>query len=188
MEYMHRNPPPAIPPYGLVNISEQSELSHQNVTRNASAPDSIKHWGRESESVTGHSKTIGKNEHSVGLDVGAGAAASVDHPSSSMHRLNSGSDTQLNRSMASVNRAFSADPFTTSDTWKYNQFDTSMSPAAPLLGTSIWSAAPDPVSQTPPTSPARNLGPVGARHEAVPQGEGHQGSLQEDYGTLSIGL
>ena len=31
-------------------------------------------------------------------------------------------------------------------------------------------------------------GPGGARHEAVPQGEGHQGSLQEDYGTLSIGL
>merc|ERR1719499_869447 len=36
IEYMHRNPPP---PFGLVNIAEQAETLHQNVTRNASAPD-----------------------------------------------------------------------------------------------------------------------------------------------------
>jgi len=159
IEYMHRNPPP---PFGLVNISEQSELSHQNVTRNASAPDSIKHWSRETGSsvaISGPSQTISQNEQSVGLDVGAGATASADQ-SSSMHRLNSGSDTQLNRVMSTVNRAYSADPFTSSDTWNFTQFDTSMSP---LLGTSIWSAAPEPVPQTPPTSPVRNLGPVGSR-------------------------
>ena len=45
MEYMRKNHPP--PPFGLQlgNISEQSD--HQNVTRNASAPDTIKQWRGE---------------------------------------------------------------------------------------------------------------------------------------------
>ena len=120
MDYMHRNPPP---PFGLVNIAENTELSHQNVTRNASAPDSIKHWGPD-------------NSHKVANDSGNGPKAAKNDPSLNirvdppLQRLSSGSDTQLNKVLTPVNRAFSADPFNTNDTWQGGM--------SPLLGSSIW--------------------------------------------------
>ena len=144
MEYMHRNPPP---PFGLVNIAETSELAHQNVTRNSSAPDSIKHWDQ----------VMGQTMEAVRLSVASPGPGAQDQVSP-MQRLSSGSDTQLNRGTP-VNKTFSssaAEPWTFS-----NQFDTGMSP---LLGTSIWSApaASSPGLASPPVSPSRNLGPVGS--------------------------
>jgi len=53
MEYMRKNHPP--PPFGLLNISEQSD--HQNVTRNASAPDTIKQWAVEGQQREQHSRS-----------------------------------------------------------------------------------------------------------------------------------
>jgi len=142
MDYMHRNPPP---PFGLVNIAENTELSHQNVTRNASAPDSIKHWGPENSlKATNDTRNGAKNDLSLNIR--------VDPP---LQRLSSGSDTQLNKSLTPVNRAYSADPFSGQDgTWQ--------GAMSPLLGSSIWCSGP----VSPPTSPARNLGPVGSRPES----------------------
>ena len=159
IDYMHRNPPP---PIGLLNISEQSELSHQNVTRNASAPDSIKHWSRDQQ----HSAGPITAQHLSSIDQSQSSIASPGEQCSPVQRPSSGSDTQLDRVLSNVNRTFSADPFTTSETWKYNKFDTSS--MSPLITPSIWSA-PSPVSghdpslSSPPVSPARNLGPVGSR-------------------------
>ena len=143
MEYMHRNPPP---PFGLVNIAETSELAHQNVTRNTSAPDSIKHWDQ----------VMGQTMEAVRLSV-----ASPGPQGTQDLRPSSGSDTQLNRSPGPVNKTFSS---SAAEPWTFtNQFDTGMSP---LLGTSIWSApaaASSPGLASPPVSPSRNLGPVGSR-------------------------
>ena len=179
IEYMHRNPPP---PFGLVNIAEtsqqpirgqhsshvigQSEAEHQNVTRNASAPDSIKHWPGEVMSME------------------AARGATLASPG---ERLSSGSDTQLNRPVLAANQRASSRNFdqlepvtktfsSPAEPWTFsNQFDTGMSP---LLGSSIWSAASanqrpafesrDPNQPirglaSPPASPSRNLGPVGSR-------------------------
>ena len=83
MEYMRKNHPP--PPFGLGNISEQSTADHQNVTRNASAPDTIKQWRGE---VTG-------------------PVSKVEASTSSHSR----SDSQLNKGQSPVNRTISADPF-----------------------------------------------------------------------------
>jgi len=160
IEYMHRNPPP---PLGIVNITEQSSADafHQNVTRNASAPDSIRQWGTNCNPVS--------IVEPLGIGIGQPVAPTqMENPSprSPMQRLNSTSDTQLNRALSSVNRALSSDPFSSSDTWKYNKFET----ISPLLGTSmtpsssIWGAPPSPPQlATPPPSPSRNLGPVGSR-------------------------
>ena len=140
IEYMHRNPPP---PFGLVNIAETSELAHQNVTRNASAPDSIKHWDQ----------VMGQTMEAVRLSVASPSPGVQPDQASPLQRNSSGSDTQLNRGTP-VNKTFSssaAEPWTFS-----NQFDTGMSP---LLGTSIWSA---PAASSPPVSPSRHLGPVGS--------------------------
>ena len=96
MEYMRKNHPP--PPFCLGNISEQScsPADHQNVTRNASAPDTIKQWRGE---VTG------------------GQASQVEASSSPHSR----SDSQLNKGQPSqgppVNRTFSADPFSQPESW-----------------------------------------------------------------------
>lgn len=177
IEYMHRNPPP---PLGIVNISEQSlnhsDFSHQNVTRNASAPDSIRQWGSNCN------PNINQSAVSIVEPLGIGIGQSGPHtqmekasPRSPMQRLNSTSDTQLNRALSSVNRALSSDPFSSSDTWKYNKFETGISP---LLGTSmtpsssIWGAPPSPPQlATPPPSPSRNtnLGPVGSRPSKGPE-------------------
>ena len=149
MEYMPRNPPP---PFGRVNVAETSELAHQNVTRNASAPDSIKHWDQV---------LSGQTLETVRLSVASpGPGPGAQDQAQAMQRLSSGSDTQLHRG-APVNKTFSssaAEPWTFS-----NQFDTGMSP---LLGASIWSTAPtasSPGPASPPVSPSRNLGPVGSR-------------------------
>jgi ribonuclease ZC3H12 len=174
IEYMHRNPPP---PLGILNISEQSlnhsDFSHQNVTRNASAPDSIRQWGSNcNPSITQPAVTP--------LGIGLGQAAphtqmETTSPRSPMQRLNSTSDSQLNRGLSSVSRALSSDPFSSSETWKYNKFDAGISP---LLGTSmtpsasIWGAPPSPPQlATPPPSPSRtsNLGPVGSRPSKGPE-------------------
>ena len=127
MEYMRKNHPP--PPFGLVNITEQSD--HQNVTRNASAPDTIKQWKVEG----------GGGQHSR-------------------------SDSQLNKGQSPVNRTFSADPFSNSDSW--------LSPLT--LANSIW--AP-PVSP-PPISPSHSLGPVGSK----PQAQGLSDSRSQQYVNL----
>ena len=87
MEYMRKNHPP--PPFGLGNISEQSD--HQNVTRNASAPDTIKQWRGE---VT--------------------APVSQTEATTSSH---SRSEGQLNKGPGPVNRTFSADPFSQPESW-----------------------------------------------------------------------
>ena len=105
MEYRKNHPPP---PFGLGNISEQSD--HQNVTRNASAPDTIKQWRGEV----------------------AGAGSQVEASSSSPSH-HSRSDSQLNKGPGQagghqVGRTFSADPFSQPDSW--------LSPLS--LGTSIW--------------------------------------------------
>lgn len=169
--YMHRNPPP---PLGIVNISDQSlsqsEYSHQNVTRNASAPDSIRQWGSNCN------PNVNQSNVSIVEPLGIGIGQGVTHsqietasPRSPMQRLNSTSDTQLNRGITSVNRASSSDPFSSSDTWKYNKFEAGISD---LLRTNmnatsnIWGAPPSPPQlATPPPSPSRNsnLGPVGSR-------------------------
>ena len=166
MDYMHRNPPP---PFGLVNISEAGELGHRDVTRNASAPDSIKHWGRDQVPGPAPAEQLPCCAN-TGSNPAASAAAAEAGPG--MQRLNSGSDTQLNRGLAGVNKTFSADPFSASETWKYGSM-------SPLLGTSIWSA-PAPGLASPPVSPARNLGPVGSRPGAgAGAGAGGEERLQQ---------
>jgi len=171
IEYMHRNPPP---PLGLIGISEQSmnlaDYSHQNVTRNASAPDSIRQWGSSCSGPINNS-LVEPQQPPLGLGIAgpplahaAQIEAAASSPRSAMQRHNSTSDSQLNRGISSVNRALSSDPFSSSDTWKYNKFESGITD---LLGTSsIWSAAPSPPQLvTPPPSPSRNtnLGPVGSR-------------------------
>ena len=89
MEYMRKNHPP--PPFGLGNISEQSD--HQNVTRNASAPDTIKQWRGE---VTGAVSQV---------------EAATSHHSRSDSQLDKG------QSQSPVNRTFSADPFSQPESW-----------------------------------------------------------------------
>ena len=158
MEYMRRHlPPPLCPP-----PTHQEDFSHQNVTRNASAPDSIRQWGPSLLQPLGI-RTPPLEE-----------ARPAPAPRSPMQRLNSTSDSQLNRGF--VNRALSSDPFSSSDTWKYRDF-------SPLLGTSmtpsssIWGAPPSPPKlDTPPPSPNRSsrLGPVGSR-----PGAGKQEAVEE---------
>jgi len=169
MEYMHRNPPP---PLGIVNIPEQS-LNHQNVTRNASAPDSIRQWGSSCNPNINQSNVT--MVEPLGIGIVPHNQIETTSPRSPMQRLNSTSDSQLNRAMSSVNRALSSDPFSSSETWKYNKFDAGISP---LLGTSmtpsasIWGAPPSPPQlATPPPSPSRNanLGPVGSRPSKGPE-------------------
>jgi len=170
MEYMHRNPPP---PLGLVN---NSDFSHQNVTRNASAPDSIRQWGSNCNPTQGLNQAPVTMVEPLGLAIGQAVPHSQmeSSPRSPMQRLNSTSDSQLNRAMSSVNRALSSDPFSSTETWKY-KFDAGISP---LLGTSmtpsasIWGAPPSPPQlATPPPSPSRNsnLGPVGSRPSKGPE-------------------
>ena len=95
MEYMHRNPPP---PLGLPPTLEHTELTHQNVTRIASAPDSIRQWGSNTVSVSSPPVAV---VEPLGLVV----ASKQQPPLSPMQRSNSSSDTQLNRTL-------SADPGT----------------------------------------------------------------------------
>lgn len=180
IEYMHRNPPPP-----LHGIPEQhslshtgavlSDYSHQNVTRNASAPDSIRQWGSQGIQGLSQASNLGMKEsnynHLSGFGMSSNAleinsqSAAARSP---MQRLNSTSDSQLNHGFMAVNRAHSSDPFSSSETWKYKQFETTLSP---LLGSSmassIWSPSSSgspPKLDTPPPSPSRNsnLGPVGS--------------------------
>ena len=154
MEYMRRNLPP---PLGLPP-QQADDFPHQNVTRNASAPDSIRQWGSHQPLASAHSllQPLGISPPPPLEEVARNPVAPPLH--SPMQRLNSTSDTQLNRGFSSVNRALSSDPFSSSDTWKYRDF-------SPLLGSPIWAAAPPspPKLDTPPPSPNRNLGPVGSR-------------------------
>jgi len=140
----HRNHPP--PPLGMATPVE-AEQSHANVTRIASAPDSIRQWGAAPPALP-----------SPSVDQQTCAPA----PRSPMQRLNSTSDTQLNRTLSSG-------PFSvSSDTWKFSQFESGMSP---ILGTAtqssnIWGApaSSPPRVETPPPTPSHvNLGPVGSR-------------------------
>ena len=171
MEYMRRNLPP---PLGLPP-QQADDFPHQNVTRNASAPDSIRQWGSHQPLASAHSLLQPLGGLSQGglsppppLEEVARNTTVAPPLHSPMQRLNSTSDTQLNRGFSSVNRALSSDPFSSSDTWKYRDF-------SPLLGSPIWKegspiwcpAAGPPSSppklDTPPPSPNRNLGPVGSR-------------------------
>ena len=157
MEYMRRNLPP---PLGLPPAA-QEDYGHQNVTRNASAPDSIRQWGPHQSLASGSSLLQPLGISPPPLE----EVRASPNTHSPMQRLNSTSDTQLNRGFTAVNRALSSDPFSSSDTWKYRDF-------SPLLGTSmtpsssIWGAPPSPPKlDTPPPSPNRSslLGPVGSR-------------------------
>ena len=135
MEYMRRNLPP---PLGLPP-APQDDFCHQNVTRNASAPDSIRQWGSHQPLSTAPTLLQPLGISPPPLEEPRLAPATH----SPMQRLNSTSDTQLNRGFSAVNRALSSDPFSSSETWKYRDF-------SPLLGTSmtpsssIWGAPPSP--------------------------------------------
>jgi len=142
MEYMHRNPPPplGVPP------SDNTDFLHQNVTRIASAPDSIRQWG-----------AAGSTSLPVAVvePLGPLSPAAI----SPLQRSNSSSDTNLNRTV-------SADPFLT-DSWKY-KFESGISPilgSSGGQGSSIWGPLPSGGSTlTPPPSPGQaGLGPVGSR-------------------------
>ena len=160
MEYMRRNLPP---PLGLPP-QQAEDFPHQNVTRNASAPDSIRQWGSHQPLASTHSllQPLGISPPPTLEEVTRNnpcTATQQQQLHSPMQRLNSTSDTQLNRGFSSVNRALSSDPFSSSETWKYRDF-------SPLLGSPIWATtAPHspPKLDTPPPSPNRNLGPVGSR-------------------------
>lgn len=193
MEYMHRNPPP---PLGMPPQQQQQAgpLSahhhhnrqlpdhHQNVTRIASAPDSIRLWGA---AVSGGATASSSSSLPVaiveplGMDLLAGVSAAAGNNSRSpiQRRHNSTSDSQLNR-----NSPTASDPFS-SDTWKYDS-SAGISPilsASPVGGNSvsgsnatgnIWgppppstSAGTNSASLTPPrreSPPPSPLGPVGS--------------------------
>ena len=158
MEYMRRNLPPPLPPCP----PPQDDFSHQNVTRNASAPDSIRQWGSHQPLAATHSLLQPLGISPPPLEEARKPPSALHSP---MQRLNSTSDSQLNRGFSSVNRALSSDPFSSSDTWKYCDF-------SPVLGSSIWGAGPSPPKlDTPPPSPNRSslLGPVGSRPMASPE-------------------
>lgn len=121
MEYMHRHPPP---PLGLVQISEQEP--HQSVTRNASAPDSIRQWGRE-------------------CGPGPVVLPAVEYGAASP-RNTSTSDSQLTR-------AVSSDPFSSSDTWKYTV--TGAGTEAPWGGWASASPPVSPARNLGPVGSAR---------------------------------
>jgi len=142
----HRNHPP--PPLGMTTPVEPDQ-SHANVTRIASAPDSIGRWGAAPPSLP-----------SAVVDPAPPPSAAPSR--SPMQRHNSTSDTQLHRALSSG--TFSV----ASDTWKFSKFESGMSP---ILGTTtqtsnIWGApaASPPRVETPPPTPSHaNLGPVGSR-------------------------
>jgi len=180
IEYMHRNPPPP-----LHGIPEQhtlshtgtvlSDYSHQNVTRNASAPDSIRQWGSQNPQGLNQASALGRQDSNYNHLSGFGMSSNTSEMNSQsaaarspMQRLNSTSDSHLNHGFTAVNRTHSSDPFSSAETWKYKQFESTLSP---LLGSSmsssIWSPSSSgspPKLDTPPPSPSRNtnLGPVGS--------------------------
>ena len=137
MEYMHRNPPP---PFGIT--PENNEFNHQNVTRIASAPDSLRQWG---SSVISPPVTVVEP-----LNLGV-----LNQQSSPIQRNSSTSDSQLNRTL-------SAGPFLT-DTWNFDSGITPiLTPSSSQLS-SIWGPLPAAQS-TPQASPNQSiLGPVGSR-------------------------
>ncbi len=187
MEYMHRNPPPplgSMPPQQQQppsnhhhHLRQQLPEHHQNVTRIASAPESIRLWGAAA-AVNGGTSSAGGAGSSLpvaiveplGMDLLAGVSGGSDRsPIQRSH--NSTSDSQLNRSSPT---AGVADPFS-SDTWKYDS-STGISPilsASPVgssgsingggggggsvaSGTNIWGPPP------PPPAPAAAVGEGGA--------------------------
>jgi hypothetical protein len=202
MEYMHRNPPPplgSMPPQQQPpssnhhhHLRQQLPEHHQNVTRIASAPESIRLWGAAA-AVNGGTSSGGAGSslpvaivEPLGMDLLAGVSGGSDRsPIQRSH--NSTSDSQLNRSSPT---AEVADPFS-SDTWKYDS-STGISPilsASPVgssgsingggssvaSGTNIWGPPPPPPAPaaaageggalTPPqreSPPPSPLGPVGS--------------------------
>jgi len=198
MEYMHRNPPPPLgsmpqqpagPPPSHHHLRQLPE-QHQNVTRIASAPESIRLWGAAAAVNSGTATAAtGSSACSLpvaiveplGMDLLAGVAScSRRTPIQRSH--NSTSDSQLNRSSPTAG----GDPFS-SETWKYDS-GTGISPilsASPVgssgslngggsaAGNNIWgppppaptTAAGEGSALTPPqreSPPPSPLGPVGS--------------------------
>jgi hypothetical protein len=190
MEYMHRNPPPPLgmpPQQPPGHHHRQLPDHHQNVTRIASAPDSIRLWGAAVSSGGGNG--VGPSPSSslpvaivepLGMDLLAAAAAAgvAANRSPIQRRHNSTSDSHLNRNSPTS----SVDPFS-SDTWKYDNgvgispilsaspvggisSNTAASniwgpPPSAAAGTSGGSALTPPIRESPPPSPLK-LGPVGS--------------------------
>ena len=164
MEYMHRTPPPplGVPP---AEVAAAADFQHTNVTRIASAPDSIRQWG------TAGGGGSAANALPVAVVEPLGPPSPAATP---LQRNNSSSDTNLNRTV-------SADPFMAGsaagngDAWNY-KFDSGLSPilgssATGQAGSSIWGPLPPAAGgtatsalDTPPLSPGQSgLGPVGSR-------------------------
>ena len=197
MEYMHRNPPPPLgsmpsgpPPNQTLHHHRQLPDHHQNVTRIASAPDSIRLWGAAVNSGGGGAPSSSSSSLPVaiveplGMDLLAAAGVAAARSPIIQRRHNSTSDSQLNRNSPTTT---TVDPFS-SDTWKYDS-SVGISPilsASPVGGSSsggnstvagnnIWGPPPPTVAassssgtaltpprrESPPPSPLK-LGPVGS--------------------------